>query len=27
VPLWRPHGATGLFDGLPGQYTREERRG
>ena len=19
VPLWRPHGATGLFDGLPGR--------
>ena len=27
VPLWRPRGATGLFDGLPGQYTHETRRG
>lgn len=23
VPLWRPRGAVGLFDGLPGQYTTE----
>jgi predicted dehydrogenase len=26
VPLWRPHGATGLFDGLPGSHTHETRR-
>jgi predicted dehydrogenase len=26
VPLWRPHGAAGLFDGLPGSYTHETRR-
>lgn len=25
VPLWRPHEATGLFDGLPGQSTNETR--
>lgn len=24
VPLWRPHGATGLFDGLPGRCTMNE---
>jgi len=23
VPLWRPHGASGLFDGLPGHYTAD----
>ena len=23
VPLWQPRGATGLFDGFPGQYTVE----
>jgi len=23
VPLWRPYGASGLFDGLPGDYTTE----
>lgn len=26
VPLWRPRGATGLFDGLPGHCTTETRR-
>jgi predicted dehydrogenase len=26
VPLWRPRGATGLLDGLPGQHTTETRR-
>jgi predicted dehydrogenase len=26
VPLWRPDGATGLFDGLPGHSTHETRR-
>jgi predicted dehydrogenase len=26
VPLWRPHGATGLFDGLPGRHTTETRQ-
>ena len=26
VPLWRPYGATGLFDGLPGHHTHETRR-
>ena len=26
VPLWRPHGVPGLFDGLPGRYTQETRR-
>jgi predicted dehydrogenase len=26
VPLWRPRGATGLFDGLPVRLVREERR-
>jgi len=25
VPLWRPHGAAGLFDGLPGHATTETR--
>jgi predicted dehydrogenase len=25
VPLWRPRGATGLFDGLPGTYTTQTR--
>lgn len=25
VPLWRPHGATGLFDGMPGHATTETR--
>ncbi|MHB8645688.1 MAG: Gfo/Idh/MocA family protein [Thermomicrobiales bacterium] len=25
VPLWRPHGAAGLFDGLPGHRTTERR--
>lgn len=25
VPLWRPRGATGLFDGLPGQIISENR--
>jgi len=25
VPLWRPRGATGLFDGLPGRQTTENR--
>jgi hypothetical protein len=27
VPLWRPYGADGLFDGLPGRHTQETRRG
>ena len=26
VPLWRPAGATGLFDGLPASVTREVQR-
>lgn len=26
VPLWRPHGASGLFDGLPGEHQVETRR-
>jgi len=26
VPLWRPYGASGLFDGLPGDYTTEMGR-
>jgi predicted dehydrogenase len=26
VPLWRPRGAAGLFDGLPVRVTTEERR-
>ncbi len=26
VPLWRPQGASGLFDGLPGQYTAHTRQ-
>ncbi|MDQ6833079.1 MAG: Gfo/Idh/MocA family oxidoreductase [Chloroflexota bacterium] len=26
VPLWRPYGASGLFDGLPGHYTTEMRQ-
>jgi hypothetical protein len=25
VPLWRPHGAEGLFDGLPVRVKKEER--
>ena len=27
VPLWRPHGAAGLFDGLPVRVTKQERPG
>src|SRR6476469_5324874 len=27
VPLWRPHGAQGLFDGLPGKIVTETRAG
>lgn len=26
VPLWRPHGASGLFDGLPVEVVRETHR-
>lgn len=27
VPLWKPHGAQGLFDGLPGRIVTETREG
>ena len=27
VPLWQPHGAQGLFDGLPGRIVTETRAG
>lgn len=27
VPIWRPRGSTGLFDGLPCEITRNETRG
>jgi hypothetical protein len=26
ISLWRPHGASGLFDGLPGERTTVTRR-
>jgi hypothetical protein len=27
VPLWRPRGASGLLDGLPGRIVTETREG